>query len=159
MLYFGSYYYVFDILNRAYQKNYKLIKTIKIEMEKGELKHPVMRKKLTFGQKAADKLTAFAGSWLFIILLFIFIAMWMCVNVWAYIHHWDPYPFILLNFILSCLAAIQAPIILMSQNREAERDRIRARYDYLVNRKAEREVEDIQQDLEKIKRMIRSLKR
>jgi uncharacterized membrane protein len=67
---------------------------------------------------------------------------------------WDPYPFILLNLFLSCLAAFQAPIILMSQNRTTERDRKRAEYDYAVNRKAEREIEDIQKDLEDIKKMI-----
>ena len=67
----------------------------------------------------------------------------------------DPYPFILLNLVLSCLAAIQAPVILMSQNRQAERDRIKAERDYMVNRKAEREVENIQRELDEIKRLIR----
>lgn len=68
---------------------------------------------------------------------------------------WDPYPFILLNFVLSTLAAIQAPIILMSQNREAERDRITFRYDYQVNRKAEREIANMQRDLNEIKNLIK----
>ena len=67
---------------------------------------------------------------------------------------WDPYPFILLNLFLSCLATFQAPVILMSQNRSAERDRTRAEYDYLINRKAEREIEDMQKDLEEIKKLI-----
>ena len=120
--------------------------------------HPA-KQKLTFGQKAADALTSFAGSWTFIIALFVIIALWISANVLFYIYHWDPYPFILLNFVLSCLAAVQAPIILMSQNRQAERDRIRAEYDYRVNRKAEREVSDMQNDLEIIKKLIKDLKK
>ena len=70
------------------------------------------------------------------------------------IGEWDPYPFILLNLFLSCLATFQAPVILMSQNRTTEMDRKRAEYDYAVNRKAEREIEDIQKDLEEIKNQI-----
>ena len=118
-------------------------------------KHPIFKAKLTFGQKAADALTRFAGSWTFIISLLIFMAIWMTMNSLMLIYRWDPYPFILLNFVLSCLAAIQAPIILMSQNREAQRDRIRAEYDYRVNKKAEAEIRDIQKDLEEIKRMLK----
>ena len=119
--------------------------------------HPAFKHKWTIGQRGADKLTGFAGSWTFISLFFIFIAIWMAVNVMMLIYRWDPYPFILLNLILSCLAAIQAPIILMSQNREAQRDRLRAQYDYQVNKKAEREIRDMQKDLEEIKRMIRKI--
>ena len=81
------------------------------------------------------------------------------MNVVMIIRHWDPYPFILLNFVLSCLAAIQAPIILMSQNRTADRDRAKAERDYAVNRKAEKEIENIQKDLEEIKYLIRGLKK
>jgi uncharacterized membrane protein len=124
-------------------------------MEKKELKHPVFKIERTLGQKAADKLTTFAGSWTFIILLLIFLGIWMAVNVLMVIYRWDPYPFILLNLILSCLAAIQAPIILMSQNREAQRDRLRAEYDFRINKKAEREIQDMQKDLEEIKEMIK----
>jgi uncharacterized membrane protein len=68
---------------------------------------------------------------------------------------WDPYPFILLNFVLSTLAALQAPVILMSQNRAAERDRVNAKYDYQVNRKAEREIQNMQKDLEEIKDLLK----
>lgn len=139
-------------------------KVNKIELIKGFLHHkngvhPIFKQKLTFGQKAADKLTVFCGSWTFIILLFIYIGLWIFLNMVAFFYHWDPWPFIILNLTLSCLAAIQAPIILMSQNRQAERDRIDAKYDYQVNRKAEREIQDIQKDLEIIKNMIRELKR
>jgi len=77
----------------------------------------------------------------------------------AYKLRWDPYPFILLNLMLSSLAAIQAPIIMMSQNRQAERDRLTSKYDYAVNRKAEREIQNMQKDLEEIKKMLGELKK
>ena len=117
--------------------------------------HPALSQRRSIGQRAADRLTNFAGSWTFIILLFIFLLIWIIVNIFAWLSSWDPYPFILLNLILSCLAAIQAPIILMSQNREAQRDRIRSHYDYCVNRKAEKEIRDMQQDLEQIKKLLK----
>lgn len=118
--------------------------------------HPVLKRELTFGQKASDKLTGFAGSWSFIFTLLVLMAVWMLINLYAAITKiWDPYPFILLNFVLSTLAAIQAPIILMSQNRSTERDRINFKYDYQVNRKAEREIANMQKDLEEIKKLIK----
>ena len=105
----------------------------------------------TRGQRAADRLTKIAGSWSFIIGFLVFLVLWMMTNViWLEHQSWDPYPFILLNLVLSSLAAFQAPIILMSQNRENERDRQRAEYDYAVNRKAEREIEEIKRSIEKI---------
>lgn len=113
---------------------------------------------LTLGQRAADLVTVWVGSWKFIISLFIFMAIWMAINLYAlFVGVWDPYPFILLNFILSCLAAIQAPIILMSQNRQGDKDRKSLEYDYAVNRKAEREVADMQKDLDEIKRLVRAI--
>jgi uncharacterized membrane protein len=114
--------------------------------------HPTSRIPLTRGQKAADKLTRVAGSWGFIIGFLIFIIAWMIFNTaWlVFGNAWDSYPFILLNLALSCLAAIQAPVILMSQNRSAERDRVRAQYDYAVNVKAENEIEDIKHQLNRI---------
>lgn len=113
----------------------------------------------TFGQRAAHKVTVFCGTWSFITVVVIFIAIWAYLNILAWEFQWDPYPFILLNLGLSSLAAIQAPIILMSQNLEAERDRKRSQYDYIINRKAEREIANMQQDLEEIKSLIRSLKK
>jgi len=104
----------------------------------------------TTGQRAADALTKWAGSWVFIISFLVFLVIWAAFNVYAWIGKWDPYPFILLNLVLSMLAALQAPIILMSQNRAAERDRLRAEYDYAVNRKAEREIEEIRKQLLRI---------
>jgi len=118
-------------------------------------KQSSLKTQLTPGQKAADKLTTFAGSWGFIIGLLIIIFFWITVNAMAMIYRWDPYPFILLNLGLSCLAALQAPIILMSQNRQAERDRINAKYDYQVNRKAEREIQEIIKYLHEIKRRLK----
>ncbi len=102
----------------------------------------------TFGQKASDKLSKWAGSWTFILSFFVFIAIWMSLNIYLLIEYkigkpWDPYPFILLNLVLSCLAAIQAPIILMSQNRTTQRDRLKAEFDYRINKKAEREIREI----------------
>lgn len=109
----------------------------------------------TFGEKAADKVTKVAGSWSFIITFLILLGLWMAANIYAWINTWDPYPFILLNLVLSCLAAIQAPIILMSQNRQTQKDRQRSEYDYAVNRKSAREIDEIRKQLNRIeKRMI-----
>lgn len=120
------------------------------------LTHPTFKLPKTSGQKAADWITKWAGSWYFIIFFIIFIAVWAIVNTtWLIIgRSWDPYPFILLNLALSCLAALQAPIILMSQNRESQIDRQRAQYDYSVNRKAEREIKDLKKQLDRIERRI-----
>jgi len=117
--------------------------------------HPSVNTPIKFGQRAADGLTKWAGSWVFIITFLVFLVLWMLVNVYGWVNQWDPYPFILLNLVLSCLAAIQAPIILMSQNRENQRDRIRSEYDYAVNRKAEREISQIQTQLERIERKLK----
>ncbi len=96
---------------------------------------------LTFGQKIADRVAAFGGSWTFIITFFSFILIWMTINIWFLASKpFDPYPFILLNLILSCLAAIQAPIIMMSQNRQEQKDRQRSEHDYKINLKAELEI-------------------
>ena len=109
----------------------------------------------TFGQRAADALTKYAGSWGFIIGFMVFLILWIAVNtIWLIERTWDPYPFILLNLVLSTLAAIQAPVILMSQNRQAQKDRQRAEYDYAVNRKAEHEIQDIKKIVSKIERKI-----
>jgi uncharacterized membrane protein len=111
---------------------------------------------LTFGQKSADWIARWAGSWAFILGFLAFLVIWMSVNaVWIIFGRiWDPYPFILLNLVLSCLAAIQAPVILMSQNRAADRDRKRAEYDYAVNRKAEREIEAVKKQLNRIEKRL-----
>ncbi|MBS3111942.1 DUF1003 domain-containing protein [Candidatus Woesearchaeota archaeon] len=123
-------------------------------------KHPRFIQKLTLGQRAADSIAKLGGSWTFIITFFVFILLWVAINTILIIKgNFDPYPFILLNLVLSCLAAIQAPIILMAQNRQAERDRLDAKYDYAVNRKAEREIQNIQWDLDEIKNLIKKTKK
>lgn len=97
--------------------------------------------KRTFGQRLADKVADFGGSWTFISLFMGFIFIWVFINVYLLVQKpFDPYPFILLNLILSCIAAIQAPIIMMSQNRLEEKDRERSKHDYKVNLKAELEI-------------------
>jgi uncharacterized membrane protein len=97
---------------------------------------------LTFGERLADKIAAFGGSWTFIIVFFSFIIFWIGMNVWWLANQaFDPFPFILLNLMLSCLAAIQAPIIMMSQNRQEAKDRLRSEHDYKINLKAELEIQ------------------
>ena len=113
--------------------------------------HPIFHEKLTFGQKAADRMAKFGGSWSFIIIVSLILILWVLINSWLLFQKpFDPYPFILLNLLLSCIAAFQAPVILMTQNRQAEKDRIDAKYDHAVNRKAEREIQNMQKDLDKI---------
>ncbi|MHA8052156.1 DUF1003 domain-containing protein [Aquirufa sp. OSTEICH-129A] len=96
---------------------------------------------LSLGQRVADKVASFGGSWRFIISFFVFLAIWILVNVYMFLNKgFDPYPFILLNLILSCIASLQAPVIMMSQNRQEERDRERSKKDYLINLKSELEI-------------------
>lgn len=95
----------------------------------------------TFGQKIADKVASFGGSWTFIISFLSFLLIWIAANVFILANKgFDPYPFILLNLLLSCVAALQAPVIMMSQNRTEERDRDRAKKDYMINLKSELEI-------------------
>lgn len=102
---------------------------------------PMIENQLTVGQRAADKIAEFGGSWKFIIFFFVVLITWIVLNAWFLGKKpFDPYPFILLNLILSCLAAIQAPIIMMSQNRLEQKDRLRGENDYKVNLKAELEI-------------------
>ncbi len=124
-----------DIIDRnvmeAIQNNAVLSENIQEEIEA----------QLTAGQKLSDKIAAFGGSWFFIISFFSFILIWIGVNIWFLsTDPFDPYPFILLNLLLSCLAAIQAPIIMMSQNRQEQKDRQRGEHDYQINLKAELEI-------------------
>ena len=103
----------------------------------------------TFGQKIADKVAAFGGSWKFIILFGFFILVWIMANIYLLLNKgFDPYPFILLNLILSCLAALQAPVIMMSQNRQEEKDRDRAKKDYMINLKSELEIRMLHEKLD-----------
>jgi uncharacterized membrane protein len=119
------------------------------------------KRKITFGQRTADLLTKWAGSWTFIIGFAIVLVIWISLNGYAWYAYnlpgepFDPRPFILLNLVLSCLAAIQAPVILMSQNRQTEKDRLRAEYDYQVDRKSAREIEEIKKQLNRIERRMK----
>jgi uncharacterized membrane protein len=107
------------------------------------------QKKLTFGETLADKLAAFGGSWGFIILFSGILLVWIVINSMALMGKpFDPYPFILLNLILSCLAALQAPVIMMSQNRQEAKDRLRAENDYRVNLKAELEIRHLHEKID-----------
>ena len=123
-------------------------------MKQRQVTPKVMKISLSFGERAADRITKGAGSWTFIILFLTLLVVWMILNVKAWFGEWDPYPFILLNLVLSCLAAIQAPIILMSQNRQSEKDRKKLEYDYSVNRKSEREIEKILKRLDNIDKKL-----
>ena len=140
-----------------------------LEAEKGELtdlelevikdlrEHEILSKnpdldfdsKLTFGQHLADQIATFGGSWNFIIVFTAILFSWVFVNSYALVvRPFDPYPYILLNLMLSALAAIQAPVIMMSQNRQEERDRLRAMHDYQVNLKAELEIRQLHQKID-----------
>ena len=101
------------------------------------------KEKYTVGQRAADAIAKFAGSWAFIFTFLGVLILWMAINVILATGAFDPYPFVLLNLVLSCVAAIQAPLIMMSQNRQEEKDRRRAENDYKVNLKTEIMIEDL----------------
>lgn len=104
--------------------------------------------KLTFGQRASDAVAKFAGSWAFIFSFIAVMVIWMAVNVCLAARAFDAYPFILLNLVLSCIAAVQAPLIMMSQNRREAKDRERAENDYKVNLKSELIVDDLHKKLD-----------
>jgi uncharacterized membrane protein len=110
-----------------------VVMTDKLEIEEVQV--------LTFGQRIADKVATFGGSWTFIISFMTFLVIWIVFNFFFLVNKgFDPYPFILLNLILSCIAALQAPVIMMSQNRQEQKDRERAKKDYMINLKSELEI-------------------
>jgi uncharacterized membrane protein len=124
---------------RSVKENELLSKNINTEFEQ----------KLTFGERLADKIADFGGSWNFIVIFGVVLLLWVAVNSMILIWRpFDPYPFILLNLVLSCLAAIQAPVILMSQNRQESRDRLRSEHDYLINLKAELEIRHLHEKID-----------
>ncbi len=124
--------------------------TIKTNNNVGKTWLEKHREKLNFGQKVADNLAVGMGSWKFIISQTVFVFLWIILNLVAYVNHWDPYPFILLNLLFSTQAAYAAPIIMMSQNRQAERDRYQATEDYKTNLEAKKEIEELQVALARI---------
>ncbi len=126
--------------------------------------NPHLRIPRTFGQRASDNLTKWAGSWVFILGFLTLLTFWIIANTYFIMQYnlgkvFDPYPFILLNLVLSCLAAIQAPIILMSQNRQGQKDRFRAQVDYGINKKAEEEIRSIKIQLNKIEKILSGKKK
>jgi uncharacterized membrane protein len=108
----------------------------------------ILEEKLTFGQRMSDAVARLAGSWGFILIQSALLVLWVILNITAWVSHWDPYPFILMNLVLSLQAAYTAPVIMMSQNRMAARDRIEAHQDFLINQKAEEEIRAILAHLE-----------
>jgi uncharacterized membrane protein len=151
-------------------KNMNNLKDLKVELHTEEVKlltslrnsHRLRRKSnegacardlLTPGQRIADAVAATMGSWRFIIIQSILLLLWIALNVTAYIQHWDPYPFILLNLALSFQAAYAAPFIMMSQNRQQDIDRKAAQNDYEANIKAELEIESLHQKIDQLREL------
>lgn len=138
----------------------EVLDNIEADLSDEEILHLLIKKKIsqntlksdryTLGQRAADKIANFVGSWAFIILFIVCLIVWMAANVIALTKAFDPYPFILLNLVLSCVAAIQAPLIMMSQNRQEEKDRERAENDYRINLKSEIIVEDLHKKIDRL---------
>jgi uncharacterized membrane protein len=112
--------------------------------------HKKHQEERTFGERIADSVAQGMGSWTFIIIQSIIVILWMVLNIVAFIYHWDEYPFILLNLVFSTQAAYAAPIIMMSQNRSADRDRKHAEADFLTNVEAKKEIEELMTVLHKI---------
>lgn len=112
--------------------------------------HQEHKDNLSFGSRLADSVATGMGSWRFIIIQTVIVAIWMALNFVAFVYHWDPYPFILLNLLFSTQAAYAAPIIMMAQNRQNERDRMHAEADYQTNIEAKREIEALTIKLNKL---------
>ena len=145
--------YVEDIIRRdkgeisALEK--QVVKSLEEQGLLSENVNIVFDRRLTLGEHLADRLAEYAGSWRFISIFFVLLLLWVAINsvvlIWK---PFDPYPFILLNLILSCLAAIQAPVIMMSQNRQGAKDRLQAEHDYRVNLKAELEIRHLHEKMD-----------
>ncbi len=121
-----------------------------VRMRAARNPNEVIAEQLTFGDGVADSVARFGGSWKFIITFGVVLVAWVAVNIGLALRAWDPYPFILLNLFLSMLAAIQAPVIMMSQNRQDAKDRVRSELDFAVNRKAEAEIIQLAAKLHRI---------
>lgn len=128
-------------------------KRVEVKNNNRDSNRPI-RQQATFAQKAADKLTTWIGSWKFIILFLTVLLIWILNIFYAAGKQWDIDPFFLLNLVLSCIAAIQAPIILMSQNRASQKERLRVEYDYQVDKKSGRDIEDLKKQLNRIEKKL-----
>jgi uncharacterized membrane protein len=131
---------------RLSEEEHRLIADLRQRKPSRQVSQPA----LTGGDRLADKVAATMGSWWFIVIQSGLLTVWVCLNAVAYINHWDPYPFILLNLMLSFQAAYAAPIIMMSQNRQAAVDRQAAKHDYEINLKAELEIELLHDQLQSL---------
>jgi uncharacterized membrane protein len=145
--------YVEDIIEKDKGELSKLdsevVKSIEESVVLAKNTNETIEEEITFGQRMSDKIAAFGGSWTFILAFVSFILVWACVNAFILKSKpFDPYPFILLNLMLSALAAVQAPIIMMSQNRVEAKDRIRAEHDYQINLKAELEIRSLHEKMD-----------
>lgn len=131
------------------QDDYHLLRQLR-EREPAQAPPPA---RLTLGQHLSDTVAATVGSWRFIVTQSGILAIWIGLNITAFVQHWDPYPFILLNLVLSFQAAYTAPIIMMSQNRQADIDRQNAKHDYEINMKAELEIELLHDKFDRLERI------
>ena len=148
------------VLGKQYHGSQKLVRI-------RSMRNPneVIEESLTVGDRVADAVARFGGSWTFITTCFVALSIYTVINVWLGTRAWDPYPFILLNLFLSMLAAIQAPIIMMSQNRQDSKDRVRGELDFAVNRRAESEIRALSRKLntlgekmEDVEQVVRALR-
>ena len=151
-----------DIVHRLGDEEIKLLKTL--SRRRRERRAKAIRPALSFGERVSDRVAGVVGSWRFVIIQSVVMVIWLALNIVAWTEHWDPYPFILLNLVLSFQAAYTAPVILMSQNRQSAIDRDAAEHDYDVNLKAELEIELLHQKLdllreEEIGRLIQIIER
>ncbi len=137
--------FVKDIPHRLHAKELALLAELRAQRPSRSADPKL---KFALGDRVADRVAATMGSWSFIIIQSVLLAIWIILNVTAYVRHWDPYPFILLNLALSFQAAYAAPFIMMSQNRQAAIDRADAKMDYCVNAKAELEIELLHQKID-----------
>jgi uncharacterized membrane protein len=145
--------YVTEVLKTAGQEVYDLERDMAKSLEEEELLSLNINKEfesnLTLGERLADRLADFGGSWVFISIFMTVLVIWMAINTWILLERpFDPYPYILLNLVLSCLAAIQAPVIMMSQNRQESKDRLRSEHDYQINMKAEIEIRKLHEKID-----------
>jgi uncharacterized membrane protein len=145
-----------DYLEAEYQKlseiEHSIVSKITRRGRVSRVVHTEFDAKMTFGERVADKVAQFGGSWSFIGLFGGILITWMILNTWVFLRHpFDPYPFILLNLVLSTIAALQAPVIMMSQNRQAAKDRMHAQQDYEINLMAEIEIRDLHDKLDSLR--------
>jgi uncharacterized membrane protein len=145
----NQYAHLLELENEQLNKFHEIVLTSINEEKLISTKLEPAEENLTFGNRVSDAVASFGGSWSFILTFLFLMFVWITINiVWFSNKGFDPYPFILLNLILSCIAALQAPIIMMSQNRQEEKDRIRAQNDYLINLKSEIEVRNLHQKID-----------